>query len=69
MQIPDRKTGDERVDAVVVDEDAVGSLQQRAGCGAKILRGDGALNRYLSENKVNEQLVSRKSHVFLKVSS
>lgn len=49
-EIPDRKSGDERIDAVVVDEDAVGSVE-RAGCGAKILYGDGALNRYLSENK------------------
>ncbi|KAL0917679.1 hypothetical protein M5K25_012759 [Dendrobium thyrsiflorum] len=52
-EIPDRKTGDERIDAAVVDEDAVGSIES-AGCGAKILRGDGALNRYLSENKATD---------------
>jgi hypothetical protein len=36
---------------VVVDEDAVGSLDQ-PGCGAKILYGDGAFDRYLSQIKV-----------------
>ncbi|KAG7025118.1 CLP protease regulatory subunit CLPX3, mitochondrial, partial [Cucurbita argyrosperma subsp. argyrosperma] len=41
-EIPDVKTGNERVDAVVVDEESVGSLNSR-GCGGKILRGDGAL--------------------------
>ncbi|XP_020584668.1 CLP protease regulatory subunit CLPX1, mitochondrial-like [Phalaenopsis equestris] len=52
-EIPDRKTGDERIVAVVVDEDAVGSIET-AGCGAKILRGDGALKPYLSENKATD---------------
>ena len=51
MQIPDTKSGDMRIDAVVVDEDAVGSLDQ-PGCGAKILCGDGAFDRYLSQIKV-----------------
>ena len=51
MQIPDRKSGEKRIDAVVVDEDAVGSLE-RPGCGAKILYGDGAFDRYLSQIKV-----------------
>ncbi|RRT69537.1 hypothetical protein B296_00016586 [Ensete ventricosum] len=50
IQIPDVKTGDERIDVVVVDEEAVGSVD-KPGCGAKILHGDDALDRYLSENK------------------
>ncbi|PKU83323.1 CLP protease regulatory subunit CLPX1, mitochondrial isoform X1 [Dendrobium catenatum] len=45
-EIPDAKTGIERVDAVVVDEEAVGSVD-KPGCGAKILHGDGALESYL----------------------
>lgn len=44
------KSGDERIDAVVVDEESVGSVD-RAGCGAKILRGDDALENYISHNK------------------
>lgn len=44
LQIPDTRTGNDVIDAVVVDEEAV-------GYGAKILYGKGALNRYLSEHK------------------
>jgi hypothetical protein len=51
LQIPDAKSGEKRIDAVVVDEEAVGSVDQ-PGCGAKILYGDGALDRYLSQSKV-----------------
>ena len=51
-QIPDRKTGNDRVDAVVVDEESVGSLNA-TGCGGKILRGDGALEQYLAEIKTS----------------
>ncbi|XP_047081743.1 CLP protease regulatory subunit CLPX1, mitochondrial-like isoform X2 [Lolium rigidum] len=47
-EIPDTKSGEKRIDAVVVDEDAVGSLD-RPGCGAKILYGDGAFDLYLSQ--------------------
>jgi hypothetical protein len=50
-QIPDEKAGDERVDAVVVDEEAIGSVD-RPGCGAKILRGDGALGRYITRSNM-----------------
>ncbi|CAA6663907.1 unnamed protein product [Spirodela intermedia] len=53
FEIPDAKTGNERVDAVVVDEEAIGSAD-RPGCGAKILRGDGALDQYISSNKSEE---------------
>lgn len=51
LQIPDAKSGEKRIDAVVVDEEAVGSVDQ-PGCGAKILYGDGALDQYLSQSKV-----------------
>jgi hypothetical protein len=54
-QIPDEKTGSERVDAVVVDEDAAGSVDM-PGCGAKILRGDGALEQYLTGTNMNSQV-------------
>ncbi|GJU68380.1 Clp protease regulatory subunit ClpX1, mitochondrial [Tanacetum coccineum] len=49
-EIPDERTGDDIIDAVVVDEEAVGVEGQ--GCGAKILYGKGALERYLSGNDV-----------------
>uniref|UniRef100_A0ACD5YWI5 Uncharacterized protein n=1 Tax=Avena sativa TaxID=4498 RepID=A0ACD5YWI5_AVESA len=49
-EIPDTKSGEKRIDAVIVDEDAVGSLD-RPGCGAKILYGDGAFDSYLSQIK------------------
>ncbi|KAL6899243.1 hypothetical protein ACP4OV_005901 [Aristida adscensionis] len=49
-EIPDAKSGEKRIDAVVVDEDAVGSVD-RPGCGAKILYGDGALDQYISQMK------------------
>ncbi|XP_042425413.1 CLP protease regulatory subunit CLPX1, mitochondrial-like [Zingiber officinale] len=49
-EIPDVKTGKDRIDAVVVDEEAIDSLN-RPGSGVKILRGNGALERYLSQNK------------------
>ncbi|XP_021903380.1 CLP protease regulatory subunit CLPX3, mitochondrial-like isoform X1 [Carica papaya] len=51
-EIPDVKTGSDRVDAVVVDEAPVGS-EDTPGCGGKILRGDGALERFLAENKMS----------------
>ncbi|CAO2046231.1 unnamed protein product [Urochloa humidicola] len=51
-EIPDAKSGEKRIDAVIVDEDAVGSVDQ-PGCGAKILYGDGALDQYLSQIKVS----------------
>jgi ATP-dependent Clp protease ATP-binding subunit ClpX len=54
-QIPDEKTGSERVDAVVVDEDAAGSVDM-PGCGAKILRGDGALEQYLTRTDMNSRV-------------
>lgn len=50
-EIPDARTGDNIIDAVVVDEEAV-ELEGR-GCGAKILYGKGALDCYLSQHKLN----------------
>ncbi|XP_060217440.1 CLP protease regulatory subunit CLPX3, mitochondrial-like [Lycium barbarum] len=47
-EIPDVKAGDDRVDAIVVDEESVGAVNAR-GCGGKVLRGDGALQRYLAQ--------------------
>ncbi|GMI95282.1 CLP protease regulatory subunit X [Hibiscus trionum] len=46
-EIPDVRSGDDIIDAVVVDEEAIGS-------GAKILYGKGAFDRYLSQQKLNE---------------
>ncbi|XP_058089964.1 CLP protease regulatory subunit CLPX1, mitochondrial [Magnolia sinica] len=56
-EIPDVKTGNERVDAVVIDEESVDSVDSQ-GCGAKILRGDGALERYLSKTKSKDLLAN-----------
>lgn len=57
-EIPDVKTKDEDepIDAVVVDEDAVGSVD-RPGPGAKILRGDGALEHYMTDSKIKDRPV------------
>ncbi|KAI8030975.1 hypothetical protein LOK49_LG01G01729 [Camellia lanceoleosa] len=51
-EIPDVRTGNDIIDAVVVDEEAVGS--EGCGCGAKILYGKGGLDRYLSQNKLKD---------------
>ncbi|XP_020412043.1 CLP protease regulatory subunit CLPX1, mitochondrial [Prunus persica] len=51
-EIPDVRAGDDIIDAVVIDEEAVGSEAQ--GSGAKILYGKGALDHYLSQNKAKE---------------
>ena len=56
FQIPDIRTGDDIIDAVVVDEKAVGS--EGRGSGAKILYGKGALDRYLSQQEVKDLEVS-----------
>jgi hypothetical protein len=56
VQIPETKVGEDKIDAVVVDEDAVGTAE-RPGCGAKILRGDGALDQYLKDTKSKDQVV------------
>ncbi|KAG8484218.1 hypothetical protein CXB51_023816 [Gossypium anomalum] len=51
-EIPDVRTGDDVIDAVVVDEEAIGSEGNRQG--AKILYGKGALDRYLSQQKLRD---------------
>ncbi|TKY51973.1 ATP-dependent Clp protease ATP-binding subunit ClpX [Spatholobus suberectus] len=48
FEIPDVKAGNELIDAVVVDEESVGSVNA-PGCGGKILCGDGALELYLAK--------------------
>ncbi|XP_057546072.1 CLP protease regulatory subunit CLPX1, mitochondrial-like [Amaranthus tricolor] len=48
-EIPDTRTGDDIIDAVVVDEEAVGL--EGKGRGGRILNGKGALDRYLSQQK------------------
>ncbi|XP_054788103.1 CLP protease regulatory subunit CLPX1, mitochondrial-like [Prosopis cineraria] len=50
FEIPDVRTGNDRIDAVVVDEESVGSVDA-LGCGGKILRGQGALEDYLAKMK------------------
>nr|XP_027094093.1 CLP protease regulatory subunit CLPX3, mitochondrial-like isoform X1 [Coffea arabica] len=54
-EIPDIRGGMDRVDAVVVDEESVGTIDA-AGCGGKILRGDGALECYLAKTKLKDQV-------------
>ncbi|PIA48950.1 hypothetical protein AQUCO_01300078v1 [Aquilegia coerulea] len=53
-EIPDLRTGNDRIDAVVVDEEAVGSIE-KCGCGAKLLYGDGALEVYLTQHKLKKK--------------
>ncbi|KAM3338232.1 CLP protease regulatory subunit CLPX1, mitochondrial [Capsicum galapagoense] len=53
-EIPDVKSGDDRVDAIVVDEESVGAVNAR-GCGGKVLRGNGALQQYLAQAQMVEQ--------------
>ncbi|XP_050230868.1 CLP protease regulatory subunit CLPX3, mitochondrial-like [Mercurialis annua] len=54
-EIPDIKTGNDRIDAVVVDEESIGSVNS-SGCGGKILRGDAALESYIAEYKLKESV-------------
>ena len=55
FEIPDAKTGPEKVDAVVVDSEAVDTLESQ-GTGARILRGEGALEHYLAVHKEKRSL-------------
>ncbi|XP_038892322.1 CLP protease regulatory subunit CLPX1, mitochondrial isoform X1 [Benincasa hispida] len=52
-EIPDVRTGEDIIDAVIVDEESVGS--DSPGSGVKILYGKGALDRYLSGQKATSQ--------------
>ncbi|XP_051121512.1 CLP protease regulatory subunit CLPX1, mitochondrial [Andrographis paniculata] len=58
-EIPDVRTGDDIIDAVVVDKESIGTDER--GSGAKILYGKGALERYLSQHrsKTSETSVDR----------
>ncbi|KAL7147338.1 hypothetical protein ABFS83_06G101000 [Erythranthe nasuta] len=51
-EIPDVREGDDIIDAVVVDTESIGS--DGRGCGAKILYGKGALDRYFSQHEVKD---------------
>ncbi|XP_022763835.1 CLP protease regulatory subunit CLPX1, mitochondrial-like isoform X2 [Durio zibethinus] len=51
-EIPDVRTGDDVIDAVVVDEEDVGSQGHESG--AKVLYGKGALDSYLSQHKLKD---------------
>ncbi|XP_060971278.1 CLP protease regulatory subunit CLPX1, mitochondrial isoform X2 [Cannabis sativa] len=61
-EIPDVRTGNDIIDAVVVDEEAVG-LEGGQGCGAKILYGNGALDSYLSQQKLKSVSTTEGSDV------
>ncbi|XP_071934109.1 CLP protease regulatory subunit CLPX1, mitochondrial-like [Coffea arabica] len=52
-EIPDVRTGNEIIDAVVVDGESVG--HEGRGSGAKILYGKGALDRYISQLKFKDR--------------
>ncbi|CAI0541489.1 unnamed protein product [Linum tenue] len=56
-EIPDERTEEDMIDAVMVDEEAVGS--EGHGLGAKILYGKGALDRYLANSRQPEFLQTR----------
>ncbi|GAB2283954.1 hypothetical protein Dimus_018435 [Dionaea muscipula] len=62
FEVPDLKTGRDRVDAVLIDEEAVGSINE-IGCGAKILRGDGALESFLCELKSTQSSFMEKVEI------
>uniref|UniRef100_A0A5B7BWX0 Uncharacterized protein n=1 Tax=Davidia involucrata TaxID=16924 RepID=A0A5B7BWX0_DAVIN len=53
FEIPDAKAGGDNIDAVLVDEESVGSVDT-PGCGAKILHGDGALEPFLHRTKLRD---------------
>ncbi|KAK9748935.1 hypothetical protein RND81_02G091600 [Saponaria officinalis] len=56
-EIPDGKRGSDYIEAVVVDEEAVGPINS-PGTGAKILRGDGAFEKYLADYEHEENAVA-----------
>ncbi|XP_031483248.1 CLP protease regulatory subunit CLPX1, mitochondrial-like isoform X2 [Nymphaea colorata] len=64
-EIPDVKTEKEKISAVVVDEEVVGSVDS-PGCGVKILHGVGALENYLSEQeqKQNDSVLSSSGGIY-----
>ncbi|CAH9110181.1 unnamed protein product [Cuscuta europaea] len=56
-EIPDPRTGDDVIDAVIVEDETVG--HEGVGFGAKILYGKGALDCYLSHNKQKESKLQK----------
>lgn len=52
------RTGDDIIDAVIVDEEAVGVHGK--GTGARILYGKGAFDLYLARSKMKDQEVCLK---------
>ncbi|KAL9245139.1 hypothetical protein vseg_018824 [Gypsophila vaccaria] len=56
-EIPDVNRGSDYIDGVVVDEEAVGSINS-PGSGAKILRGEGAFEKYLADYEHQENALS-----------
>ncbi|XAR56248.1 hypothetical protein NMG60_11036652 [Bertholletia excelsa] len=50
FEVPDSNSGNDAIEAVVVDEEAVGSLDTQ-GCGVKIVRKNGSLEPLLRQTK------------------
>ncbi|TVU32419.1 hypothetical protein EJB05_24150 [Eragrostis curvula] len=63
-EIPETRSEKDKIDAVVVDEESVGSANQH-GFGAKILCGEGALDLYLAKHDNKESTLQQpeKSNV------
>ncbi|KAM3762781.1 hypothetical protein ACB098_01G371500 [Castanea mollissima] len=55
VQIPDIRAENDTINAVLVDEEAVGSVAA-PGCGAKILHDDGAFNQLLPDKKFRDPM-------------
>ncbi|KAK4783712.1 hypothetical protein SAY86_018080 [Trapa natans] len=55
-EIPDLRTGGDIIDAVIVDDEAVGVHGK--GNGAKILYGKGSYEHYLAQTKMKDQVVA-----------
>nr|POE45653.1 clp protease regulatory subunit clpx2, mitochondrial [Quercus suber] len=55
VAIPDIRAENDTINAVLVDEEAVGSVAA-PGCGAKILHDDGAFNQLLPDKKFRDPM-------------
>ncbi|KAM3762778.1 hypothetical protein ACB098_01G371500 [Castanea mollissima] len=55
FEIPDIRAENDTINAVLVDEEAVGSVAA-PGCGAKILHDDGAFNQLLPDKKFRDPM-------------
>ncbi|KAK7852371.1 clp protease regulatory subunit clpx3 [Quercus suber] len=55
FEIPDIRLENDTINAVLVDEEAVGSMAA-PGCGAKILHDDGAFNQLLPDKKFRDPM-------------